>query len=158
MTNKVCNRCGTGTEFYASVNQPCKSCVRKQVDAWAFSVDPISGLNNRQQMWLRHRDKIIPQMKVSRETFRLQALSAYSAGNPHCACCGESVLEFLSIDHINNDGALHRRQLGNKNLYRWLAENHYPAGFQVLCYNCNRGKIYNGVCPHKRLEVRYDVA
>ncbi len=27
---------------------------------------------------------------------------------------------------------------------------HDPEGFQVLCWNCNLGKYYNGgVCPHR---------
>jgi hypothetical protein len=73
-----------------------------------------------------------------------------------CACCGESNTKFLSIDHINNDGASHRRSLGLKNgsgLYKWLKKEKYPSGFQILCFNCNLGKQINGgMCPHVELE------
>lgn len=75
-----------------------------------------------------------------------------------CACCGETERLFLSIDHINNDGAEHRRSINPKavsngkgvGVYHWLRKNGYPEGFQVLCMNCNCGKARNGgVCPHQ---------
>jgi hypothetical protein len=77
-----------------------------------------------------------------------------------CACCGEDELTFLTIDHINDDGAEHRRQMAEaKNTpwlqagaatYRWLRDNKFPQGFQVLCANCNCGKQWNGgICPHQ---------
>jgi hypothetical protein len=61
-----------------------------------------------------------------------------------CAHCGENNLDFLCIDHINNDGAKHRNQFKSKklgrHLYYWLKSNNYPRGFQVLCLNCNHKK------------------
>lgn len=72
-----------------------------------------------------------------------------------CECCEETILEFLTIDHINNDGASHRIKLFGKNkcgnrFYKWIIKNNFPKGLQVLCFNCNHGKFINGgVCPHK---------
>jgi len=78
----------------------------------------------------------------------------YTKGKMCCNCCGESIFEFLSMDHINGGGTQHRRQLnGGNNIYRWLRKNNFPDGFQVLCYNCNCGreKTPDKVCPHKRV-------
>lgn len=61
------------------------------------------------------------------------------------------MLEFLQIDHINNDGKEHRKASGcgsGEAMYRWLKKNNYPAGFQVLCCNCNYAKMKYGECPH----------
>lgn len=81
---------------------------------------------------------------------RLMVMEAY--GGAQCACCGESTYAFLTIDHIDEDGAKHRAAIG-QHVYRWLIENDFPPGFQVLCMNCNWGKHRNGgVCPHKDLE------
>lgn len=70
-----------------------------------------------------------------------------------CACCGEDEQEFLTIDHIHNNGSKHRKENDTGkgfNLYRWLINNNYPSGFQLLCWNCNCAKQFNkGVCPHK---------
>lgn len=54
-----------------------------------------------------------------------------------CVRCGEDDIRVLSIDHINNDGAQHRKKLDGKPLYPWLIKNEFPEGFQVLCRNCN---------------------
>lgn len=68
-----------------------------------------------------------------------------------CACCGETLQKFLTIDHKNNDGAAHRKQLGSGGaaIYRWIIKNNFPSGFQILCFNCNIAKGLYGVCPHE---------
>lgn len=68
-----------------------------------------------------------------------------------CACCGITEPNFLTIDHINGGGNKHRRQLKKNSIYTWLIKNNFPAGFQLLCFNCNLGRAkYKGVCPHER--------
>jgi len=67
-----------------------------------------------------------------------------------CACCGESIYQFLCIDHINGGGNKHRKQLGcSRNFFSWLRRNGYPEGFRTLCHNCNQSLGYNGYCPHQ---------
>lgn len=79
---------------------------------------------------------------------KLEALNHY--GGVKCSCCGEGIIQFLSIDHINGGGNAHRRENKIRSIYRWLKRNGYPAGFQVLCHNCNHGKFLNGgICPHE---------
>lgn len=83
-----------------------------------------------------------------REFLKDAAYHAY--GGYQCTCCSENEPHFLTIDHVNNDGATHRKSLNKDGLYRWLEQNSYPSGFQILCMNCNHGKYRNGgVCPHK---------
>lgn len=53
-----------------------------------------------------------------------------------CVKCGFQDMRALSIDHINSDGAEHRKKLGGKNIHKWLIENNFPPQFQVLCMNC----------------------
>lgn len=79
-------------------------------------------------------------------------------GGYQCACCGEEIRHFLTLDHINNDGAAHRKEVfgdsrasagSHRSLYCWIIKNNFPSIFQVLCMNCNWGKRMNGgVCPH----------
>lgn len=84
-----------------------------------------------------------------------EVFAAY--GGYICNCCGETGRTFLSIDHINNDGSKHRREIGAANgtaVYAWLRKNKFPPGFQVLCFNCNHSKSLNkGVCEHKLKEI-----
>jgi len=67
-----------------------------------------------------------------------------------CACCGETEEAFLSIDHINDDGASHRKTAGSgSRFYWWVVRNNFPPGLQVLCWNCQWGKRKFGTCPHQ---------
>lgn len=89
---------------------------------------------------------------------RAEVLAAYGGT---CKCCGETQPEFLQVDHVNNNGASHRRELfgGNKNgcglrFYTWLRRQKFPQQeYQLLCANCNRAKHHYGVCPHQRLKA-----
>jgi hypothetical protein len=68
-----------------------------------------------------------------------------------CACCGEGNIKFLTVDHIDGGGNLHRKTIssGAGAMCRYLVKNNFPDGFQMLCWNCNCGKAMNGgVCPH----------
>lgn len=67
-----------------------------------------------------------------------------------CKCCGETEKAFLSLDHINEDGAEHRRALKGQSIFSWIKQHNFPEGFQILCMNCNCAKHRNhGVCPHQ---------
>lgn len=91
----------------------------------------------------------------SKLKLKLEVLTYYSNGTPKCVCCGESHIEFLTIDHINGDGNKQRMEIaGNRRFsgsvfYQWLKSNNYPEGYQILCSNCNMGKGRNKVklCP-----------
>lgn len=75
---------------------------------------------------------------------KLDILSNYSNGIPKCNICNEVNIEFLTIDHIYGCSKELRKQQGTgHNLYRWLKNNNYPLGYQVLCWNCNCKKSMN---------------
>lgn len=44
------------------------------------------------------------------------------------------------LDHVNDDGAKHRSDVGNPNVYRDLERRGYPPVVQVLCANDNLRK------------------
>lgn len=101
---------------------------------------------------LRNKEKQKEWSKNRAISLKQQVMSAYGG---YCTCCGESQIEFLSIDHIRNDGKKWRAEgkhsLGT-NFYFQLKKQGYPKeNLQILCYNCNLGKHYHGgVCPHQR--------
>lgn len=80
---------------------------------------------------------------------RMQVLIAYGGTKPKCKCCGESIYEFLCLDHIKGGGKNHRKERGGTHFYHWLLVNGCPKGLQVLCHNCNMAKGFYGKCPHK---------
>ena len=79
---------------------------------------------------------------------RRQVVLSHYGGT--CDCCGESTLEFLSIDHINGKGTAHRRDVGEgQKFYKWLIASNFPEGFRVLCHNCNMSYGFYGYCHHQ---------
>lgn len=99
----------------------------------------------------RHVDLQTAKLRRVREETVARVLAAYGES---CACCGESRRKFLTIDHVANDGAEHRRTFRG-DFYVWLIREGFPDGFQTLCFNCNLGKARNGgVCPHQEEELR----
>ena len=81
---------------------------------------------------------------------RMRALTTYAAHELKCACCGETRVEFLTLDHVNNDGNAHRQQCGSTYGTYWhLKRNSFPPIMQVLCFNCNMARAAIGVCPHR---------
>lgn len=97
-----------------------------------------------------------------RERARLK-LAMFDALGQCCNCCGETHPDFLSLDHINNEGSSFRaskreRILGDKTksywneqqIYRLAIREGWPKDkYQVLCMSCNFAKGHFGVCPHQ---------
>ena len=88
--------------------------------------------------------------KESNRKLKLEVISHYSKGTLSCVCCGENIIEFLTIDHINNDGAKSRKEDPSQSkIYSWIKRNNYPENmFRVLCFNCNCSHGFHGYCPH----------
>jgi hypothetical protein len=133
MRPKICIRC----------EKPYKPTTGKQL-----TCGPECSLANRKT----HMNK---WTKTYRTKLRLKILTAYGGC---CACCGENQFEFLAIDHVNNDGAKHRRELQPRRITRggdpigtalWAIRNDFPLTLQILCHNCNLAKGFYGYCPHK---------
>lgn len=95
-----------------------------------------------------HAAEISEKRRAQRRALKQTVIDAYGGA---CACCGETALEFLTIDHVNGDGADHRRLLGSaqsRRLYEELVAEAFPAGFRALCFNCNSTLGFYGYCPH----------
>lgn len=95
-----------------------------------------------------------------RKLWKKNVLQEYSNGKLECACCSESELDFLSLDHIG--GKKTRILLGHMGggikglrsggLYNRLQKEGFPHKdkIRVLCMNCNMATAHNRVCPHQR--------
>jgi 5-methylcytosine-specific restriction endonuclease McrA len=90
--------------------------------------------------------------KKYKQKIKLEVIKEYGG---KCICCGEKSFEFLTIDHINKNGAEEKRKLkisGANQMYAWLKRNNYPKdNYQLLCYNCNSASFIYGECPHKKI-------
>jgi hypothetical protein len=74
---------------------------------------------------------------------RVSAIEAYGG---KCEHCGITNVQYLTIDHIDDNGGEHRKELfgssrqGGHTFYSWLKKNGYPPGYRVLCWNHNASR------------------
>ena len=121
-----------------AINGLCLRCGAVPARAGLTQCAPC-GAEGARKSRAYFREVIIP--------FREAVLDHYGR---RCACCGEAQVVFLTVDHVNNDGAEHRKTVHASGIYRWLLRRGFPPGFQILCFNCNCGKQRNGgTCPHQ---------
>lgn len=179
--SRPCTKCNkpdlTDSDFY-STRRVCKKCTIQKNSQRARTlieakrcVDCLSPTESgarcsgckalHRERYHKNKEHHARTHKDRRQRLKLAVFSAY--GGAQCACCKETHLEFLTIDHINGDGAEHRRTLATERgwtsgargmtgqrFYFWLQQNNYPEGFRVLCLNCNFSLGHFGYCPHTR--------
>ena len=139
-TGIACRKCGTviAQDNTSTRRYVCRRCS----NSYAMS------------LYNKDREKGRARQRLGNQRLRDEILTAYGGC---CACCGEATPEFLTIDHIHNNGAEHRRLVpAAKNLYQLLRREGFPKeDYQLLCMNCNFAKGKYGVCPHavKKAEV-----
>jgi hypothetical protein len=88
-----------------------------------------------------------------RRTLKENIMDAY--GGQKCVCCGDEHIEFLTLDHIFEDGQEHHKKFGSADgggrFYSALQQAGYPDKdrLQVMCISCNAAKSICGGCPHQ---------
>jgi len=122
--------CNSSKEHIAAYNKKYRSQHREFCNAVSL------------RYYWRHCEEKRNEAKERNRRLKLEILSHYSNGNFHCADCGFNDTRALCVDHINNNGAQHRRDIGKPTMtgstfYRWLKNEGFPEGYQVLCANCN---------------------
>lgn len=160
---KTCNAVKPIEEFQLVENRwnsrrhECKVCQSERKKSWYNqNIERIRlKQKEREQEPKGHRSEEVKRRNAEHQKRYREKLKelVYQAYGNKCACCGESERKFLSVDHVNNDGGLHRRAGLDSHtlaLMGRIKRDGFPDTFQLLCMNCNHGKSRNnGVCPHK---------
>lgn len=109
---------------------------------------------NNPEKWNEYQRKAAKKWRLK---LKVEVLGHYGS---ECACCGESDIRFLTLDHVDGGGTEHRRSIGGGGtaMYREIRRLEFPDGYQVLCFNCNQGRHINGgICPHQEAIMKYGV-
>ena len=83
------------------------------------------------------------------QEWRTKVIQGYGG---KCKCCGESIREFLSIDHVAYRACEEKKKLGRylttTEICQKILRENFPDTYQILCYNCNMSLGILGYCPH----------
>lgn len=122
MNNNLCTQCGG--DLGSLTGKRCQTCIDKRNEWYQGSTTQDKDKNRR-------------------DGHRIATIEHYGG---KCSECGESRPLRLAIDHMNNDGNTHRKEINKygSGFFKWLVDNDFPEGFQVLCHNCNIEKYLKG--------------
>jgi 5-methylcytosine-specific restriction endonuclease McrA len=109
-------------------------------------------LSNQRYYW-NNRDKRKEYFKLYFRKLKLEILHQIS-NDIKCNYCGDTNLDNLSIDHIDENGSIHRKQILGKEkwkgkydgirFYRLLKKENFKSmkdyNLQILCKSCNTAK------------------
>jgi hypothetical protein len=112
----------------------CKLCAYISATAWRKKHPE----KNRQRSREHHR--LHPEIHHARKVaLKIEVLSHYGPyGELRCSWpdCDVADLDVLSLDHIRDDGALHRKTVASgSSTYLFVKREGFPPGFQTLCMN-----------------------
>ena len=122
----------------------CSECNQwKTIDNFPKSITSICGLASSCKECFSYRLIMIDRM------LKMEFVLAYG-GKCQCEGCGEKRIEFLTIEHIRNNG--HKLIYGytSTGLIRKLKKLGWPDGYTVLCYGCNQVTKDDKPCPHTK--------
>ena len=102
----------------------------------------------------RCHDGTSKNAQYSRTTRERQKALVLEHYGPRCACCGETGIEFLGVDHVLGNGnrsEFTKPSRGGGSGWREAISSGFSSDFRILCHNCNNSAFRGcGVCRHNR--------
>lgn len=124
----------------------CKECNKKYQRDY-YMTNKVS-MNIRGREYHKKNKKAIKELQSrAYKEIRNKFIEMYGK---QCACCGEAIKEFLTIEH--KLGQVGKKKETSRKSYSNALKEYRPDLYEILCYNCNCAKGKLGYCPHKKLE------
>jgi hypothetical protein len=95
----------------------------------------------------RHQRQLAAQRKCVRARRELHISTVFDHYGRTCVGCDKVLpVEFLTLDHIDSDGAIERKARTNGrrfsgNNYHMLVKSGFPDNLQTMCRNCQQHKL-----------------
>lgn len=143
----ACRAAWTGIHNSISRGRDGTQKPKKEKDASYYRRHAERYRQRMRDYYTNNRQRVLNKRQERDKTLKLEIIKEYGG---QCDCCGEQHFEFLTIDHINGDGAEHRSRCGKgRRVYADLKKLGFPKdGFRLLCLNCNISLGFYGYCPH----------
>lgn len=140
-----CSECGS-TETKRRAKGLCAKCYHKKYKAEHH--DRMLELNRA--YYARNPKRFNDRIKDRNKKRRAQMIQDLGG---KCACCGETELIFLCLDHIKGGGRREYEKGGGPNgIWKRAIKEGLPRDkYRILCWNCNAALGLYGYCPHSNL-------
>lgn len=131
-----CYRCGV--ELHKDNWLDCHRIKKQNICRWCNAVYRRAIYHSDPHKQHEHSKKYLQKLKQM----------VFEHYGKKCVCCGEAHFPYLQLDHINNDGFIHRKNLGSQNYWLNIIKSDYPNTLQILCANCHYAKTQKLPCSH----------
>ena len=157
MPDWKCSVCGS-SEKKKRAKGLCRQCYVKARVARLYAEDPQWRAKESKARYYANKEPFLIRARERNRRLKWEVVTALGG---KCACCGESEPEFLTVDHINGDGAAHRKKVTGTTrassimVYKDIKRQGFPRTvYRVLCFNCNCAIGCWGYCPHAPSPLR----
>lgn len=134
--------CDTHYKRWRKHGDPIAPRVRQIKTEYPCEVDGCERTYTKKQNTKCSRHNQLDSYKARKSTI----ISHYGG---QCSCCGLADTPFLTIDHVNNDGNVQRKEHGTGFKFVNYILKNWPDDLTILCFNCNGAKGVYGICPHQ---------
>jgi hypothetical protein len=139
-----CINCGNEITCKRSRKKYCSKHCQKQYNYYQNHEKNLKYNNER---YHKNRNKYLQSFKNKYKKLKEKILEIYGK---QCECCGESITEFLTLEHKDGNGSKHRKQ--HKGSYVKIYQDAIMAKdkrkYGILCFNCNSIQLFGIKCPH----------
>lgn len=136
---KYCARCRAKQAQYNRDQYRTRTCPDCRIRPCEFKKQRCSTCWKIQTLAVQKRLRV--RATLRRRALKLEVYTAYGG---KCRSCGDSRLDHLCIDHVNDDGYLDRFPSGKRrcgvDLLKRIKREGYPESYQLLCLGCNLAK------------------
>jgi len=130
--------------------RPCYNATMKK----KYTGDPDAKARIREADRRSHQKHKTKRNTATTERNRKLRWEIIETLGGRCACCGETEVIFLCLDHIKGGGRReYQKATGPLSIWRAAKREGLPADkYRVLCWNCNAALGLHGHCPHSDLK------
>lgn len=150
---KACSTCGIVkplSEFWRERSKPdgrkarCAACSLISNKA-SYDKNPSSRVASTAKWRSSNPGRFNTYMAERRQRIKVDLVTGYGG---KCTCCGETAIEFLTLEHLNGGGRAHRAAKDSLAIFNEVIKAGFPNEYTILCMNCNFAKRFGKECPH----------
>jgi len=149
-------------KYYADNTEKCKSLVKDWRKAHPEKIKEFKHTETMKNLpkslariieWKRTNPELARQKDQDyRRRIKQEFVDAYGG---KCSCCGETIFEFLTCEHLNNSGKPDRQtgHLGIKMYLKAKREGYPKDKYTCFCMKCNFAGRFGKKCPHQTFDT-----
>jgi len=160
-TYKICSKCKENKTILPNfsisfrkdrnrrtISSNCKACKSKTSKQWHSNNKNTELFKTKSKQRILKNKQTGKSNRWAKDLYNKYKKIVFDYYGNICSCCGESHLEFLTIEHTLHNGKQHRKTKKSR-IYKDIIDKGFPEDLTLFCSNCNFATRYGNACPHQ---------